>query len=430
MSVQFPGRVEALINVPSGVTASATNSGGGPTAVSLTAGSYYWTAAGTVSGLAAHIESQLNATLAPSVGAWDVSLSPTTGLIAIDCTSGAKLTKTGGVDGTNDAGANITAALTGNGFVEITVGPGTDSTRVVFGLAPSNTSAGRDSGYYFELVGAGDLWVRELGVDIGSMGTWAAGDVLRVRRTGTAITYEKNGAVLYTSLASVAGSVYGDFSLRNSASYAAGIRLYDGSAGAYSTVAWSNSTNVTATATTFSLVFPAALRDVLGFAADITSANSPQTGTLNPRGLWLPDITVNVETAPKRAPMVSDLRTTQGPTGKVYGLSGNTFLRHRSVVWPHVPIERTWESDAALDFASWEWFFKETQLGLGSSWIKVASLVQIYDHTGTLVGIDANDGAGTDGWSITGVTSIEPKPSVDGWDGRYRIEIPQLVSGG
>ena len=154
------------------------------------------------------------------------------------------------------------------------------------------------------------------------------------------------------------------------------------------------------------------------------------TGANNARGVWLPDCPLNLEGDPKRAPLVSDLRQSVGPTGQVLSLSGNTFKRHKRVVWSHVPLERVWESEATLDYASWEWFFKETQLGLGLSWFSVGSLVQIYDHAGNQVGIDDNGGVGPDGWSIIGVNSIEPAKSIDRWLGRWRIEIPQLIAVG
>jgi hypothetical protein len=394
------------------------------------------TAAGTKSGLLAAFQAQLNTDRAPTSGAWSISLSTGAsgdGRVTIDCTSGGKLTKTGGVNGTNDAGANITAALTGNGFVEMTAASGTNSTRVVMGLAPSNTSAGRDSGYYLELVEAGDLWVRELGVDISSIGTWAAGDVLRVRRTGTTITYEKNGTVLYTSLASVSGSVFGDFSLRNSSSFAPGIRLYDGTASAYATVAWSNVTNVTTAATTFSLTWTSTnLRDLLGFTADISSANTPQTGTKQAKGVWRPNCPLFLaEATTKMAPRVTDLRSTVGPTRVTYSLKGTGGYEHANLSWKYVPKAQVQESAATYANASWEQFLKDTQWAEGHSWFSTGSLVQIYDENGYILGQDLNSGAGSDGWTMFGVDRFNAKRTdARGYDGLWTIEIPRLASSG
>lgn len=80
----FPTFVQAAIVVPSGVAISATNSGGGPTSVSITAGTY-----ATLTALCAHIQSALQTQRAPSGGAtWSVALSTTTGQVTIAVSSG------------------------------------------------------------------------------------------------------------------------------------------------------------------------------------------------------------------------------------------------------------------------------------------------------------------------------------------------------
>lgn len=67
--MSYGGRLEAFITVPSGVSISVTNNGGGPTTVNITAGSYAPTS------LCAHIASALTAQRAPSSGSWSVTLS-------------------------------------------------------------------------------------------------------------------------------------------------------------------------------------------------------------------------------------------------------------------------------------------------------------------------------------------------------------------
>ena len=65
----FDGRIEARFTVPASTTISVTNNGGGPTTVTLTAGTYYLTT------LVAHLQTILTAQRAPSAGAWSVTLS-------------------------------------------------------------------------------------------------------------------------------------------------------------------------------------------------------------------------------------------------------------------------------------------------------------------------------------------------------------------
>lgn len=79
------GRLEAFITVPSGVEVAATNNGGGPTTVTITAGTY------TPTSLCAHVQTRLTAARSPVAGAWSVSLSTGasgTGLVAIAMSAG------------------------------------------------------------------------------------------------------------------------------------------------------------------------------------------------------------------------------------------------------------------------------------------------------------------------------------------------------
>lgn len=79
----YAGRIEALIVVPAGESLSATNNGGGPTAVSLTAGEYYPTA------FCAHVQTRLNAVRPGAGGAlWTVTLDTTTGQVTIAMSAG------------------------------------------------------------------------------------------------------------------------------------------------------------------------------------------------------------------------------------------------------------------------------------------------------------------------------------------------------
>lgn len=74
------GRWEAFMYVPAATSIAVTNSGGGPTTVTLTEGSY------TITSLCAHLQSALTAQRAPAAGAWSVSVSTGvsgTGLVTI-----------------------------------------------------------------------------------------------------------------------------------------------------------------------------------------------------------------------------------------------------------------------------------------------------------------------------------------------------------
>lgn len=85
----YGGRLEALMTVPSSVTVSATNSGGGPTSVSLTAGTY------TPTEFVAHLVARLNAVRTPANWSGSLSVGPDgTGLVTLNCTGTWALTFT------------------------------------------------------------------------------------------------------------------------------------------------------------------------------------------------------------------------------------------------------------------------------------------------------------------------------------------------
>lgn len=168
------------------------------------------------------------------------------------------------------------------------------------------------------------------------------------------------------------------------------------------------------------------LRDALGFTANIGSTSSAATGTAGARGLWLPDCPVTLDGDPGRAPLVTDLRTTVSPTGAMLGFVGNTLYRHSNIRWTHVAKSRIWESQAVVSKTTWEWFLRETQFGLGSSWFSTLSAVNLYDLSDSLFGADYVTG----GWKMQGVERIEPQLSVRGWTQLYQIEIPSIISAG
>lgn len=81
----YAGRLEGFMTMPTSVSASVTNNGGGPTTVNFTAGSY------TITSLCTHIQSALTSQRAPSSGSWSVSVSTGssgTGKVTISMSSG------------------------------------------------------------------------------------------------------------------------------------------------------------------------------------------------------------------------------------------------------------------------------------------------------------------------------------------------------
>jgi hypothetical protein len=136
------------------------------------------------------------------------------------------------------------------------------------------------------------------------------------------------------------------------------------------------------------------------------------------------------------APEDTDLRSTESPTGLTIGLSGNVKYVHTNVRWDRVPVDRIREASATYANASLEVFFRDCISGLGGhAWFTPLSPMQVYwSNAGTdaLLGADANDGAGTDGWCITGLSKFSElaKMSQPGFAGQFNVRLPRIVSAG
>jgi hypothetical protein len=434
VTVTYQGRLEARLAVPTGGAAvSATNSGGGPTTVTVPAGNYYPSSTqGSSSSLVSAFQTQLNTSRDPNPGTWSVSLSTTTGLVTIDCTSGEKLTRSAATAW--DAGACSSTTIAGDGYVEFTV-PATGAYRALGFSAVGAVSINFVTiDYGIDLKGGGtptEYAVIENGTEI-LTSAYAVDDKFTVKRTGTTITYYKNGTLIYTSIVASTGALMIDSAFFDASSSIAGIRLYDN--GTRVAITWGTKTNVTSSTVTWSLSWTSTdLRDALGFAANISAVTAPQTGTYAPQGVWLPDCPLALASHPTQAPRVTDLRQSESPTGIVLGLAGNSKYRHRGLSWGAVPPAQVWESLATYTNSSWENFLKVTQFGMGHSWFTPSSRVQVYyDNAGTATALGSafNSNAGVTGWFIKGVTSCEPSQLVQNWNGLFKIEIPELVSDG
>lgn len=183
----------------------------------------------------------------------------------------------------------------------------------------------------------------------------------------------------------------------------------------------------------------ATLRDILGFTADLTAVTQG-VASVSPnqaRGLWLPDCPLACDGDPSSAPRHSDRRTVVTPNGKAYTHAGNEFYRLKNLRYSHVPQAKIWERlavAAGLANSSFETFWRETQLGLSSSWFAAGSRLQVYWSNGgveTPAGSYANAGAGLSGWYIGTPKELdEVTLSVPQWTGYYMVTLGDLVSDG
>jgi hypothetical protein len=189
---------------------------------------------------------------------------------------------------------------------------------------------------------------------------------------------------------------------------------------------------------TWALTFTtAAVGTLLGFVGNIASRATEATGSQNFRGLYMPDCPLDLEGDPVRAPIVTDTRSTESPTGAVYSIGGTSKYRHRGLRFSHVTRARTFEGSSTPTYSSLEQWLKDTQWSAGHTWFSRGSKFQIYwdnGGTATIVGADLNSGSGpTNGWAFSpAVDSIDGvvKKASGSWLGMWSVDFPPIVSEG
>lgn len=151
-----------------------------------------------------------------------------------------------GCTGWNTSGASSVQSISGDGYVEATVT--NIGTHRAFGLVTSDPDhdlspfqygiywTGSTLGVY-ENTGSGPVEVYAQGLT-----SIALGDVFRIQRAGTAVTYKKNGATFYTSGASSSGALYVDTAYLSDGSPIADVKLNDN--GTPVALTWQNILNV------------------------------------------------------------------------------------------------------------------------------------------------------------------------------------------
>jgi hypothetical protein len=524
----FKGRVESKFTLTSDASVSVTiPNGAGATSVKvLPKGSYYWTAAGTVSGAIETIEDALNAehavmgfprtaaavAAAIGYGTWTNGagylFQEASGNPAAVFGSPASLTASGAPTYQNDGIRTGDLAIGFDGTATLAGGTGDfdadDSTDLIFGfvfnlsadLADTNVNRivhkrGSGAGYtlYMNRTSSSNAGVNFLLRD-GSANTvfvttdldwsentdtWFAGlavvdratDVAQIAiqnlstgaqhiSTSTSISsvgsmsnseafsvgsssaqpwylsalYAVSGSGVATGLSAGISTALTNFAAAINASWSVSLDTTNGTGrvsigwSGYDTPTWSLSWTSTD------------LRDALGFDANISSVTTTQTGDAAAKFLWIPNSPLHCDQHPSMAPEATDLRTSESPTGVAFGLSGTQKYVHTGLGWDHVDVERIREGSATYDNQSLEVFFRDTQSGQGThSWCAPASPLQVWWNnagTETLLGDDANDGSGVDGWTLTGVSRFSDvaKPSQPGWVGAWNVTFPRLVSDG
>jgi len=152
-----------------------------------------------------------------------------TDLVGGTVASGNDITKTGGAaawDG-GAASTNILAAGT-DGYFEATAGEQTQ--RKMFGISSSNGGASHTTiGYAVYMRHDRRVYLFENGASKGRFGSYVAGDVFRIERTGTTIEYKKNGTTFYTSTIASSSQLIADISIYSNGAMLNDVKIFTAS---------------------------------------------------------------------------------------------------------------------------------------------------------------------------------------------------------
>lgn len=159
------------------------------------------------------------------------------------------------------------------------------------------------------------------------------------------------------------------------------------------------------------------LRNLLGFTGNIVAVSSAQTGTSIVDGMWLPDCPMSrLDTSDGASVVRSDARYSVSPTGKVIALVSNLHYRYPPLRWSHLSRSR------AVDYAnrnSWKRWVQRTHLGT-LEYFPPSPPVRVYTDATADTLLDAYYFAGL-------VDNSQPRPAVDGWDGLWSVDTPELI---
>ncbi|CAL2080928.1 DUF6443 domain-containing protein [Tenacibaculum sp. 190524A05c] len=120
------------------------------------------------------------------------------------------ISKIGGNQSTWDADICTEGSITGDGYVEFEAG--SKNKYYMVGLSNNNNTASFASIKYAIYLNH-SVYIFESGKNKGLKSTYKIGDIFKVERIGNKIYYKKNDEIIYTSLITSSGDLYGDVSM-------------------------------------------------------------------------------------------------------------------------------------------------------------------------------------------------------------------------
>jgi hypothetical protein len=170
---------------------------------------------------------------------------------------------------------------------------------------------------------------------------------------------------------------------------------------------------------TYSLTWTStAMRDVLGFAGNLTPAALSFTGTEQCEGVWLPNCEIaSAYGNDDEGHNESDMGATVSPGGDIKALVYNRTTVLPSVRWSHVPKAFARTAAETTTNASFQRFWLNTQLG-NLSYFEPASQLRLYWDSSTST---------YKTYRCVRQQGTEMPRSVAEWNGLYDVELTRLI---
>lgn len=152
--------------------------------------------------------------------------------------------------------------------------------------------------------------------------------------------------------------------------------------------------------------------------SNITSRASSLAGGICP-AVWMPDCAYwTPYDIGDFGHYVTDVRQTVSPNGYVKTLYGNKMRVLNGVKWPAVINSRVKVFNIGSAYQPFEEFWRTVMLGEVYTSLTAGSPIAFYFNA---------DSSNTSTYRFADLGTFAPPQLVDGWAGRYRVELPRLI---
>lgn len=175
---------------------------------------------------------------------------------------------------------------------------------------------------------------------------------------------------------------------------------------------------INCTSTNWSITWTSAELGSLIGHSNIGARATSLAGGIVP-GVWMPDCAYwSPYDVGDHGHYVTDLRQTVSPGGRVKTLYGNKMRVLAGLKWEAVINSRVKSFNAGSAYQTFEGFWQSVVLG--ETYVAFAAGSQVYFYPNA-------DVASANTYTIVDLGTFAPPQLVNGWAGRYRVELPRMI---